>query len=511
MMNMPTTEATSRRLRQCVETTRKLVNDLAVPMQTLSKVAVRLRSVWSSSPRAQLAVVLGTAAVLCVWQCWSFHGVRLDDPFISYRYGQNLVNGHGLVFNPGQRFLGATSPAHMLLSAAVYFGFGTQLTPSIIAILSCLAWSVQAAAVFALLASPVGRFHALLVALVVDLGGAESFKWVPFETNIAMACALLSVVALEKERTFLSGLLLGLGTLFRPEIALLAALVFGSYALRRTAALPMAITPFVALVGSWVAFAIAYYGSALPHSALEKFQRTTLPVYLEHAWRHVGEAVLPVGSGLWQTVLAWLLCVTGAVLLSRRSSALLLLTVFAFLHLLAFTFFLRPFVEHGWHLYPAVLGAVVCAAGGLAWLGGKAAVSSLRVIANIGLCGLLVAVAARSVRASVELEHDYWTGARDLVYQDVARYLRERQREEDEFASVEVGTISYYSQRSAYDLGGLITDLKTDPMARHPVRWLVLDKRYMYTAPPWPPVYIASEGQFSAYVFEMPVRSQPHE
>ena len=33
----------------------------------------------------------------------------LDDAFISFRYAENLVNGHGLVFNPGERVEGYTN------------------------------------------------------------------------------------------------------------------------------------------------------------------------------------------------------------------------------------------------------------------------------------------------------------------------------------------------------------------------------------------------------------------
>jgi len=40
-----------------------------------------------------------------------------DDVFIFIRYAQNWVNGHGLVFNIGERVEGFTSPAWTLLTA----------------------------------------------------------------------------------------------------------------------------------------------------------------------------------------------------------------------------------------------------------------------------------------------------------------------------------------------------------------------------------------------------------
>jgi hypothetical protein len=475
-------------------------------MRLLASVSERVSEAWSSSPRARTVLVAGGAVLLCVWQCCTFHAVRQDDPFITYRYGQNLVNGNGLVFNPGERFLGATSPAHMLLAAAVYWIFNTTLTPTVVDVLSCVAWSVQAAVVFALVSPIVGSFHALLVALVVDLGGAESFNWLPFETNLAMAFAMLSLLTYRQQRPFLTGVALAIGALFRPEIVLLAALVFCTYLPRKHKQLLAACTPFLVLVGGWAAFAFAYYGSALPHSAVEKFQRTQLDVYLEHAWRHVGEVVLPFGTGAWRSLVAWPICVLGAVLISRGNSALRLLALFSTLHLLCFALVLRPFTEHTWHLYPSVFGAVVCAAGGLAWTGRLAPIRLLRLSCTGGLCILLVGIASRSVRAAADVDQGYWTGARHAAYSKVAQHLREQRRETGEFASIEVGTIAYYSDRSAYDLGGLVTDLRTDPMARHPVRWVVLDKRYLYAAPPWPPAYVANEGNFGAYVYKMPGR-----
>jgi hypothetical protein len=265
---------------------------------------------------------------------------------------------------------------------------------------------------------------------------------------------------------------------------------------------------FAVLVGSWVSFAIVYFGSAIPHSAVEKFQRTSPEVYFEHAWAHPGEVLIPFGQGMWRSICAWSAFLAGVIALTRRDSTLLLLALFTCLHLLLFALFLRPFVEHSWQLYPTVLGFVVFAAAGLSWFSRRANNRLARAGAGILLCCLIVGIAVRSVRASTELPDAYWTGARDSVYQDVALFLRNHLRVDEEFASVEVGTISYYSERTAYDLGGLITDLRTDAMARHPVRLLVLDKRYLYTAPPWVPLRVFSKGEFDAYVYEMPMPRQ---
>ena len=58
-----------------------------------------------------VAVLLGiTAAYTLRWSC--------DDAFISFRYARQLVDGNGLVFNPGERVEGYTNPAWTLWIAA---------------------------------------------------------------------------------------------------------------------------------------------------------------------------------------------------------------------------------------------------------------------------------------------------------------------------------------------------------------------------------------------------------
>jgi arabinofuranosyltransferase len=46
-------------------------------------------------------VFMTAAAVLAILRAW-----LTDDAFISFRYARNLVEGHGLVYNPGERVEG---------------------------------------------------------------------------------------------------------------------------------------------------------------------------------------------------------------------------------------------------------------------------------------------------------------------------------------------------------------------------------------------------------------------
>jgi hypothetical protein len=63
---------------------------------------------------AAAGAVLAVAGLLAL-QITGFHGLRYDDAFITYRYGQNLATGNGLVFNLGERVMGSTSASFPML------------------------------------------------------------------------------------------------------------------------------------------------------------------------------------------------------------------------------------------------------------------------------------------------------------------------------------------------------------------------------------------------------------
>jgi hypothetical protein len=62
--------------------------------------------------------IAGIALAAAGVSAWAFSPVAFDDAFISYRYANNLVSGHGLVFNPGERVEGYTNFLWVMFSAA---------------------------------------------------------------------------------------------------------------------------------------------------------------------------------------------------------------------------------------------------------------------------------------------------------------------------------------------------------------------------------------------------------
>jgi hypothetical protein len=441
----------------------------------------------------------------------AFHSVRHDDPFITYRYGQNFASAAGLTFNPGERVLGTTSPAHALISAGAYALVGRDATPTLMSALGCLAWTAQSVAAYYLLVETLGVGGALVVAASLQLGSALGYLWVPFETNWVAALLLGAFATAKRERFRWCALLTGLAVLMRPD-ALIAAGLLGALAMRavgRRALLPIALGS--ALVLPWVAFAAFYYGTPVPQSAVQKFQRTPLADYFQHELKLFADTLL----ALWpQAPAAWMLpaaiaaaaFLLSAFSLARRDPFFAIVALYALAHWSAYLV-LRPFIGHDWHLFPANLVGVVLVLAALTHATQRAPRAWARVLAGSALVLLVLAATTRTWQASQSYPSGYWTGERDAAYRLVSAYLLAHAQPGDHFASVEVGTIAYYTGMSAYDLGGLVTDLRRTNMVDRPVRWLVLDSQYQRVRPGWAPSFSTKQGDFAVHVYALPSRS----
>jgi hypothetical protein len=451
--------------------------------------------------RLRPRVLWAAALCLMIAQLLAFHGMRGDDAYITYRYGQNLASGLGLVFNPGQRVQGSTSPGHMLLSALVYRLFGLQRTPDVMAAIGCIAWCAQSVAVYGLLETALGWLSAALIALAVGLGVAGAAAFVPLETHLVAALVLFGCAAAQRRRWYVAAVSCGFAVLMRPD-ALLPAGVLGLWCcqqLRVRAAGPLALS--AALVLPWPLFATVYYGSPVPQTAIQKFQRTGFLEYLVHEVAYPGRHMFWPSSQLWVTLLGLVMFGIGAVRLVRRDARLTPFVLYGVLHAAAYLV-LRPFTLHTWHLYPWALVFCVCVLASVAprFAPDSVKPTFLRYVQLLVL-GTLVGMATVSFgRECQTLASGYWTGQRDVVYRRVADYLRAHTTPEAWFASVEVGTIAYFSGRCGYDLGGLVTK-GDDPIGAHDVRYLVLDKNYLRHAPPTPPVFSAQQGEFVANLY----------
>ncbi len=285
-----------------------------------------------------------------------------DDAFFSLRPARHLAEGYGLRHNIAERVQGFTNPLWTLLLAGAY-GLGLPYYAATLA-LGLLASLVAAAAAL----RATGRGLAVGLLLVGVLAGSKAF--VDFSTSglenpLAHALWALFLVAWLRSgepRPLLLGMLASALALTRPDLALLVAPVMVGVALgrprRRTLLwLALGALPLVA----WALFALVYYGSPLPCTALVKLGDGGLSrsLLLERGWVYL------VDSLRWDrlTLPVILSAVPVVVLIRRRREALVLAGILAYL---GYVVVVGGDFMVGRFLTVPLLGAAVLLARGLA-------------------------------------------------------------------------------------------------------------------------------------------------
>lgn len=415
----------------------------------------------SSTTRALgLGLAFGIAATVFAV---SFHSIRMDDAYISYRYGRNLAEGRGFAFNEGERRLGTTSPGHALIAAALFPAAGPEGLPGLMSAVGAVAWAAQAFLMFLLLAPRLGARAAGAGGLAVLVGAAGSASVVPMETNLVAAAALAALVAADRGRAIPAAAAAGVATLLRADAALLAILLAARYGGRELRGPGRATLPrracgpllaFLAPLLPWLVFATVQFGSPLPATAAAKVNVTPPAEYALHILRDGAERLFGQTDPIAVAV-SLALAGGGAVVAGRAGGALPLLPAWAALHALAYLA-LRPLTLFRWHLYPYGLVFVALAFVAFAVLA-RSRHRALRVAFPLAAATLAVVIAARTAAAPGNWRNSYWGGQRHDVYVALARWLEARTAPGERVAILEVGTVGYYSRLRLVDKAGLVT------------------------------------------------------
>ena len=235
-----------------------------------------------------------------------------DDAFISFRYTRNLLEGHGLVFNPGERVEGYTNFLWILELAAIWGLFGIR--PEHAAPWLSVAYTVAtiAAILWWVARLPSLQYRGLTSWMTLGLlcSSATFSAWTSgggLETRQFTFFIVATVVCLSLYSNNARGLLaasfcLAAAELTRPEGLLLGVCCFAWFALQRLLAekrvnttllrqILYLVAPFALLVAAHFLFRYAYYGEWLPNTYYAKHIR---PWY-ESGFRYLWAAALETG------------------------------------------------------------------------------------------------------------------------------------------------------------------------------------------------------------------------
>ena len=238
--------------------------------------------------------------------------VLCDDAFISFRYVRNLLEGNGLVFNPGEYVEGYTNFLWILELAAIWGIFGVRpehaapwlsVAYTIGTIAAMLWWvarlpSLQNRGLVGWMALGLLCSSATF-AVWTSAGGLETRQFTFF---IVAAVVCLSVYGNSRWGLLAASLGLAAAALTRPEGLMLAACCFGWFAVQRMVTdgrdrsrlardMLFLVAPFVVLVSAHFLFRYAYYGEWLPNTYYAKHVRS----WYESGFRYLWAAALETG------------------------------------------------------------------------------------------------------------------------------------------------------------------------------------------------------------------------
>jgi hypothetical protein len=229
----------------------------------------------AGDPKRVAALILAAVSAGIIVYLGASHPswLTFDDAFITYRYADNLRQGLGLLYNPGEWVLGTTTPLYALLLAGLgLFLYDLQMLGHWLAVLSWIAASWAAIALLWQEGWPrAGLVAGLLLAVqpyfLLSLG---------METALVVALMLWVAWAWLGGRKPLAVVLAAALILARHDGALWL-LVLGLEIWRREKKLPWREAASVsALVLPWFLYAFWRYGSFLPNSAAAKFGQNQL-------------------------------------------------------------------------------------------------------------------------------------------------------------------------------------------------------------------------------------------
>ncbi len=286
----------------------ELLRPFAVWLSLFAVAAFAALLVWARGPAAPsgeprpptLQLPPRTVAMLAVPVLLFLAGVFAtmefvkDDAYISYRYAHNLVHGHGLVFNPGDRLEGYTNFLWtMLMVPFEALGWELFQVSGWIGSILCIATMWLLVAIPRTFTGARKDFGELWAAAWI--GGSSSFSlWAKggLEQPLAIFLPLLGAWLLwtvtdaesnaGRRRLFWAGVALGLGCTTRPELHLIAAIIGAPVLVdlvRRKISLRAAIAfalGVLAITAPFHLFRWGYYHSLLPNTYYVKTSKGSL-------------------------------------------------------------------------------------------------------------------------------------------------------------------------------------------------------------------------------------------
>ncbi len=377
------------------------------------------------------------------------HTYRLDDAFIIYRYSSNLAHNNGLIFNPGEKIQGSSTPLYTtLLAIPSFFNWDVPAVANSVSIL------VQG--LFALIAwqflQKYGHKQFSWLVLPLLLLFPHAYRSIGNDRALFYALSLSAIFLYVQKKFTLVTILLALVSLLRLDGFALVLLLTTDYALTYKSLPWKKICLYCLLIAPWYIFAWIYFGSPFPSGLASKYALGGLKDSL----------------GYWEGLWYWLMFYT------KQDPLLMVFPIFSFIGLVTH-YKEKPWLLVGlwgaistllalhapgshWYfinLFFTVLITAVLGVGALSdWFDAKLRLSKAGKI-SLRLC-LSIFMIALVAHSFILFTQEKQEGSKSQLYTQIGNWLQSHTETNESVGVTEIGIIPYYSQRKTIDFGGIV-------------------------------------------------------
>jgi hypothetical protein len=432
---------------------------------------------------AALDFPISIAAILLVvlGMLHAYAHIQQDDNYIFYSYADNLVSGHGYVFNAGERINATTSPLYTLLLAAGSFilggPFGLGL-PAIGHLIGAASLVITGVCLLVVFARDGGALYPCALPLVFLMTPLLPNS-VGMETFLTLALATVSLASYARGTLVAAAFWCGLAILARPDMVLLAGTlaVYDSVRHRRLPPLGAWIV-LVIPPALWLGFSHLYFGALVPTSLSAKLGQTESGRWGSGLIFLRGLLDPDIWQGTAPRGLTWALLLVGvciAVVKVRqwpllRHPVLHIIILWNLLYLAVYGLILNP-PAYPWYYTPLSLGIAVIATLPVEGLYATAArrlrhahIARPVAVSILACIALLPALRASGDPVTAKYEN----------YRLAAEWLNANVPHGSSVGANEIGVLRYYYRKgTVIDALGLTTPLVAEQVRRRNYDWYV--------------------------------------
>ncbi len=397
-------------------------------------------------------LILVTTLLYFAFRNWVY-----DDPFITFRFAENIAAGRGFVYNPGSYVLSTTTPLFALI-LAVFAKSGLDL-PQVANFLSALSVSASGLIIWGIskriVPSPLAQ-------RLTGLFGLAFYPTFPLivstfssESTFYLAFCLAAILAYLSNREAFTGALLGLAVLTRGDAAVLAVGLAFDWLLFRRKMFPKipwktGLT-FLLVLTPWFVYSSTVFGSPLPVTLEAKQAQALIEgsvSFAEGLPRLAGSyAVVP---GYW---LLALFALVGAGYALKDPSGRIIFVLWPLLYAAAYHYL--GVTSYFWYYAPIAPGLIVCAGMGAAAIADWPVRPRMQIASQSAVMILILLAFSTQLASLNNLAKR--NDNRFMIYRAIGEWIAENSNENASIGTLEVGMIGYFAApRPMIDFGGLI-------------------------------------------------------